>query len=87
MSVWPQKFRGQSHLLAPPNGASVVLSEGSMSMGPAGFLEGNGKGLFWGCVCVLGQGHPLVSVGCVCGCVCLCWVCVSVVGWRGDAMA
>jgi hypothetical protein len=57
----------------PPNGASVVLSEGNESMGscriPARQWEGDGLGL---CVCVcvcvwvcVGQGHPLVSVGCV----------------------
>jgi hypothetical protein len=66
----------------PPNGAIVVMNEGSVSMGscriPGRQWERDSLGL-----CVLGPGHPLVSVVCLCACVFVlgfvrrCWVGVA----------
>jgi hypothetical protein len=61
----------------PPNGALVVLSEGQCEHEVLqDSWKAMGRGWF-GVVCVLGPGHPLVSVACL-------WACVFVLGfvWR-----
>jgi hypothetical protein len=87
MSVWPQKFRGPSHLLAPKWCQSgVCLSEGQWKHGVLqDSCKAMGRGWF-GVVCVcVGHGHPLVSVWCVDVGVCVCvgFVCRW---WVGVAM-
>jgi hypothetical protein len=70
----------------PPNGAQWCCVNALLARGPAGFLEGDGNGIVLGlCVCVgawssFGESGVLVGM-------CLCWVCVVVVGWRGDVTA
>jgi hypothetical protein len=73
----------------PPNGAIVVLSEGQCEHG---VLQDSWKAMGRGwfgvvcvCVCVCGARSSFGECGVFVG-LCLCWVCVSVVGWRGDVM-